>query len=104
MATCFLQVAIEEVEHILGQVRAHVLCSPKDVSAVRTMAGGSVANTVRGLSMGFGLTTGIIAACGDDEQGRLFATNMSFSGVRTSRMRMKKGSTGQVNFSSLGTH
>ncbi|KAG2245451.1 hypothetical protein Bca52824_092685 [Brassica carinata] len=40
------------------------------------MAGGSVANTVRGLSVGFGVTTGIIGAYGDDEQGQLFVSNM----------------------------
>lgn len=59
------------------------------------MAGGSVANTIRGLSSGFGISTGIIGACGDDEQGQLFVNNMSSNGVDLSRLRKKKGHTAQ---------
>ncbi|PNY09080.1 pfkB family carbohydrate kinase [Trifolium pratense] len=60
------------------------------------MAGGSVANTIRGLSSGFGISSGIIGACGDDEQGQLFVNNMSSNGVDLSRLRKKKGHTAQV--------
>ena len=37
-------------------------------SHIKTLAGGSVANTIRGLSNGFGISSGIIGACGDDEK------------------------------------
>lgn len=92
------QVAFEELEHILKEVKTHILSSPNDPSPVRTIAGGSVANTIRGLSVGFGINCGIIGAHGDDEQGRLFVNNMSFNGINLSRLRMKKGPTGQVRF------
>ncbi|KAK9269887.1 hypothetical protein L1049_025460 [Liquidambar formosana] len=88
-------VAIEELEHILSEVKTHILSSPDEPSPIRTMAGGSVANTIRGLTAGFGITCGIIGAYGDDEQGRLFVSNMSFNGVDLSRLRMKKGPTAQ---------
>lgn len=63
---------------------------------MKTLAGGSVANTIRGLSSGFGISSGIIGACGDDEQGQLFVNNMSSNGVDLSRLRKKKGHTAQV--------
>lgn len=91
-----IPVAFEELEHILGEVKTHVLSSGEEAcSPVKTMAGGSVANTIRGLSSGFGVSCGIIGACGDDEQGELFVTNMTCRGVNLSRMRMKKGPTAQ---------
>ncbi|GAV65663.1 PfkB domain-containing protein, partial [Cephalotus follicularis] len=90
-----IPVAIQELEHILHEVEAHILSSPDEPSSMKTNAGGSVANTIRGLTTGFGLTCGIIGACGDDEQGRLFVSNMSYSGVDLSRLRMKKGPTAQ---------
>lgn len=62
---------------------------------MKTIAGGSVANTIRGLSAGFGVSCGIIGACGDDEQGHLFVTNMTSHAVNLSRLRMKKGPTAQ---------
>jgi sugar/nucleoside kinase (ribokinase family) len=69
---------------------------------MKTLAGGSVANTIRGLSSGFGISSGIIGACGDDEQGQLFVNNMSSNGVDLSRLRKKKGHTAQVVI--LSTH
>jgi sugar/nucleoside kinase (ribokinase family) len=77
-------------------VKAHKFASPDELSPMKTMAGGSVANTIRGLSAGFGVSCGIIGACGDDEQGKLFVSNMSFSRVNLSRLRMKQGHTAQV--------
>ncbi|KAI3992221.1 hypothetical protein MKX01_021629 [Papaver californicum] len=88
-------VGIGELEHILSEVKTHIIPSLEDSSPVRTMAGGSVANTIRGLSVGFGITSGIIGACGDDEEGSLFVSNMSSSGVNLSRLRMMKGPTAQ---------
>ncbi|KAH8515280.1 hypothetical protein H0E87_003935 [Populus deltoides] len=90
-----MPVAIEELEHILKEVKAHKLASPDEPSPMKTMAGGSVANTIRGLSAGFGVSCGIIGACGNDEQGKLFVSNMSFNGVNLSRLRMKQGHTAQ---------
>ena len=77
-------------------MKAHKLASPDELSPMKTMAGGSVANTIRGLSVGFGVSCGIIGACGDDEQGKLFVSNMNFSRVNLSRLRMKRGHTAQV--------
>ncbi|XP_028773969.1 uncharacterized protein LOC114731011 [Neltuma alba] len=90
-----IPVAIEELECILKEVKTHILPSPDDPSPIKTMAGGSVANTIRGLSSGFGISSGIIGAYGDDEQGQLFVNNMSFNGVSISRLRKKKGHTAQ---------
>lgn len=88
-------VEIEELEHILSEVKTHMLSSTIDPTSSKTIAGGSVANTIRGLSSGFGLSCGIIGACGDDEQGKLFVRNMSSYGVNLSRLRRKKESTAQ---------
>ncbi|KAL0432409.1 UNVERIFIED_CONTAM: 5-dehydro-2-deoxygluconokinase [Sesamum latifolium] len=60
-----------------------------------TLLGGSVANTIRGLAAGFGVTCGIIGACGDDDQGCLFVDNMSSYKVNLSRLRLKSGQTAQ---------
>lgn len=78
-------------------MNTHILPSIDDLSPIRTIAGGSVANTIRGLVAGFGVSSGIIGACGDDDEGHLFVHNMSYSGVDLSRLRMKKGLTSQVN-------
>ncbi|RZR73387.1 hypothetical protein BHM03_00023358 [Ensete ventricosum] len=88
-------VAAEDLDHILSEVKAHILPFPNEIPPIIAIAGGSVANTIRGMAAGFGVSSGIIGACGDDEQGRLFINNMSFSGVDLSRLRMKNGSTGQ---------
>ncbi|KAJ4965930.1 hypothetical protein NE237_017779 [Protea cynaroides] len=88
-------VAIEELEHILNELKTHILPIPDDPSPIITIAGGSVANTIRGLTVGFQITSGIIGAFADDEQGRLFVQNMSSNGVNLSRMRSKNGPTAQ---------
>ncbi|XP_039069961.1 uncharacterized sugar kinase slr0537-like [Hibiscus syriacus] len=90
-----IPVAIEELEHILMELNRHTLASADGPCPIKTMAGGSVANTIRGLSSGFGVNCGMIGAYGDDEQGQLFASNMNISGVNTSRLRKKKGTTAQ---------
>ncbi|XP_011083662.1 uncharacterized protein LOC105166123 [Sesamum indicum] len=88
-------VAAEELKFVLGEVNAHTIASPETTSSLKTIAGGSVANTIRGLAAGFGITCGIIGACGDDDQGSLFIDNMSFYKVDLSRLRLKNGSTAQ---------
>ncbi|KAA0065219.1 putative sugar kinase [Cucumis melo var. makuwa] len=91
-----MPVGMEELESILREVKSYILSSPDDLTTpVKTIAGGSVANTIRGLSAGFGVSCGIIGACGDDEQGKLFVSNMSSHGVNLSRLRMIKGPTAQ---------
>ncbi|KAJ7966778.1 Carbohydrate kinase [Quillaja saponaria] len=90
-----IPVAIEELEHILSKMKTQILASPDGPSPIKTIAGGSVANTIRGLSAGFGISSGIIGAFGDDVQGQLFVSNMSFSGVNLSRLRKRKGHTAQ---------
>lgn len=82
----------------MSEVKTHMLSSPEEPSPMRTMAGGSVTNTIRGLSVGFGVSCGLVGAYGDNQQGQFFVSNMSFSGVNISRLRMKKGPTGQVIF------
>lgn len=84
-----IPVQIEELESILREVKS------KSHDDIKTLAGGSVANTIRGLSRGFGISTGIIGAYGDDHQGQLFLANMTFNSVDLSRLRQKKGHTAQ---------
>ncbi|CAH1428973.1 unnamed protein product [Lactuca virosa] len=88
-------VAAEELKDLLKEVNTHISSSPNDLSPVKTIAGGSVTNTIRGLAAGFGISCGVIGACGDDEQGALFLKNMSFYGVNISRLRVKDEHTGQ---------
>ncbi|KAJ4701967.1 Carbohydrate kinase [Melia azedarach] len=88
-------VEIEDLERILSEVKTHVLSAPDEPSPIKTIAGGSVTNTIRGLSVGFGVSCGLIGAYADDQQGQLFVSNMCFSGVNVSRLRMKRGPTGQ---------
>ncbi|KAK7321765.1 hypothetical protein VNO77_32686 [Canavalia gladiata] len=92
-----IPVALGELEYILREVKTHVLtCFDDDSSSpVKTMAGGSVANTIRGLSSGFGISGGIIGAYGDDEQGHLFLHNMKLNRVHISTLRKKKGHSAQ---------
>ncbi|XP_071693829.1 uncharacterized protein [Rutidosis leptorrhynchoides] len=59
------------------------------------IAGGSVTNTIRGLAAGFGMTCGVIGACGDDDEGALFVKSTSFYGVNISRLRGKDEHTAQ---------
>ncbi|XP_022996682.1 uncharacterized protein LOC111491853 isoform X2 [Cucurbita maxima] len=92
-----MPVGMEELENILREVKSYIRSSPDDLTPVKTIAGGSVANTIRGLSAGFGVSCGIIGAYGDDEQGKLFVSNMGSNGVNLSRLRMIKGSTAQGN-------
>ncbi|XP_027354062.1 uncharacterized protein LOC113864492 [Abrus precatorius] len=87
-----IPVGIDELKDILREVKSK---SPDARSSMKTLAGGSVANTIRGLSSGFGISSGIIGAYGDDEQGQLFVNNMTFNGVNLSRLRKKKGHTAQ---------
>lgn len=88
-------VAVEELKHILNELNAHILPSTDNESLLKTIAGGSVANTIRGLAAGFGISCGIIGACGDDEEGKLFMSNMGFYKVDISRLRLKNGTTAQ---------
>ena len=81
-------------------MKTHSLSSQDESSPLKTLAGGSVANTIRGLSSGFGVSCGILGAVGEDEQGKLFVSNMSSCGVNLSRMKMKEGPTAQVSFTS----
>ncbi|KAE8709874.1 rho-N domain-containing protein 1 [Hibiscus syriacus] len=50
-------------------MKRHILASADEPSPMKTMAGGSVANTFRGLSFGFGVNGGMFGAYGDDKQG-----------------------------------
>ncbi|GAA0141090.1 carbohydrate kinase [Lithospermum erythrorhizon] len=88
-------VAVEELNHIVCELNKHILASPDDSLPSKTIAGGSIANTIRGLAAGFGITTGMIGACGNDEQGSLFMSNMTSNKVNLSRLRLKNGSTAQ---------
>lgn len=85
----------------MDEVNAHIVASPETASPLKTIAGGSVANTIRGLAAGFGVTCGIIGACGDDEQGRLFIDNMNLYNVDIARLRLKIGPTAQVSIALL---
>ncbi|GFP88300.1 hypothetical protein PHJA_000973700 [Phtheirospermum japonicum] len=88
-------VAIDELNFILNEIHTHNDVSPKNVSPLKTIESGSVDNTTRGLAGGFGISCGIIGACGDDDQGSLFIDNMGFYKVDLSRLRLKNGPTTQ---------
>lgn len=75
----------------------HITPSEDDPSTFKTLGGGSVANTIRGLSACFGISSGLVGACGDDEQGKLFIHNMNSKDVDLSRLRTKKEATAQVS-------
>nr|GMD39194.1 uncharacterized sugar kinase slr0537-like [Ipomoea batatas] len=92
---CQLKVATEELKHILDKVNAYILPTTENPSPLKTIAGGSVANTIRGLAAGFGIQCGIIGAYGNDQQGKLFVSNMSSYKVDISRLRLKNGHTAQ---------
>ncbi|KAJ7568339.1 hypothetical protein O6H91_01G028200 [Diphasiastrum complanatum] len=90
-----MRVTSHELDRILAEVNLHVIQSPAGGNAIRRLAGGSVANTIRGLAGGLGVNCAIVGTRGDDEQGAMFATNMQHSKVDLSRLRVKAGPTGQ---------
>ena len=65
-----------------------------DVS-VSTKAGGSAANTARGLSRGFGVKAGLLGSVGDDEWGSVFKDAMRAARVDVSNLSEKPGATGR---------
>ncbi|KAL8153942.1 hypothetical protein V2J09_011702 [Rumex salicifolius] len=90
-----IPVTREDLEPILKELRTHMMSNTDEACQVKTIAGGSVANTIRGLTVGFGVRSGLIGAYGDDEEGHFFVNGMSSSGVNLSRLRLKKGPTTQ---------
>ena len=62
---------------------------------VVTKAGGSAANTARGLSRGFGVRAGLLGAVGDDQWGNLFKQAMRDARVDVSNLSEKPGATGR---------
>jgi sugar/nucleoside kinase (ribokinase family) len=87
-----MRVTAEELDHILAEVNTHMLpVVSSSSSAVRTLAGGSVANTIRGLAGGLGIRTSLVGVRGDDERGQMFAANMKMAGVDLSRLREVRG-------------
>ena len=86
---------VNELEHILAEVNIYMIPTSGELSPIRTMADGSVVNTIRGLAAGFGVSCNIVGSCGDDEQGQMFLTNMKMSGVSLPQLRIKTGLTGQ---------
>lgn len=59
------------------------------VGEFTTKAGGSAANTARGLAAGFDVKVGLMGAVGQDEWGGLFVNSMRRSGVNTSLLTVK---------------
>ncbi|EFJ30447.1 hypothetical protein SELMODRAFT_169827 [Selaginella moellendorffii] len=90
-----IRVTATELEDILAQVNKHVLPNGDFSSPIRTLAGGSVANTLRGLAGGLGVRCKMVGARGNDEQGKMFATSMRSFQVDLSCLRVKSGPTGQ---------
>ena len=64
-------------------------------------AGGSAANTTRGLA-GFGVRTQLLGARGFDEWGTLFTSSMKRAGVDVSRLEVKPGPTARSCILSCG--
>ena len=86
-----MRVTEAELEHILREVNSHFL----NGQGVKTLAGGSVANTIRGLSQGLGVATALVGVRGIDDRGEMFADNMAHAGVDLSRLRAIPGRTAQ---------
>ncbi|CAM6092177.1 unnamed protein product [Calypogeia fissa] len=89
-----LRVTEEEVSRILKEVQLHILPTSGS-DAVKVLAGGSVANTIRGLAGGLKIPCSIVGARGDDELGRMFVSNLKQSGVNLNHLRATSGNTGQ---------
>jgi hypothetical protein len=62
-----------------------------NVGEFSTKAGGSAANTARGLAAGFDIRTSLISAVGKDEWGALFTSSMHRAGVDTSGTIVREG-------------
>lgn len=92
-----MRVTEEELDHILREVNSHFLMSASGVAeqGVKTLAGGSVANTIRGLAHGLGVSTALVGVRGVDDRGQMFAENMAHAGVDLSRLRAVPGLTAQ---------
>ncbi|CAL8468805.1 g8346 [Coccomyxa elongata] len=60
-----------------------------------TKAGGSAANTTKGLASGWGVQCQLVGARGQDEQGAIFVSSLKRSSVDVSKLRVGKGSTGR---------
>ncbi|XP_024403161.1 uncharacterized protein [Physcomitrium patens] len=92
-----MRVTEEELDHILREVNSHFLMSANGVveQGVKTLAGGSVANTIRGLAHGLGVKTALVGVRGTDDRGEMFAENMAHAGVDLSRLRAVPGLTAQ---------
>lgn len=89
------RVTAKELEEILAEVNLHTLPPSGEAVAICTLAGGSVANMIRGLAEGFHVFAAIVGTRGDDEQGQMFHDSMKMSGVHLDCLRVKKGPTGQ---------
>ena len=79
-----------------GETGGSVRVGPDDlqrllmrVGEFTTKAGGSAANTARGLAHGFDVRTALLGAVGQDEWGKLFVSSMKRSGVDTSLLEVK---------------
>eukprot|EP00803_Ostreobium_quekettii_P005356 evm.model.scf_604.4 EVM.evm.TU.scf_604.4 scf_604:38992-47721(+) len=77
-------VPVEELRQILAQV-----------GEFHSKAGGSAANTARGLAAGFGVRCHLVGARGQDEWGVMFASSLKRALVNTDKLRVEKGSTGR---------
>ncbi|KAG6546370.1 hypothetical protein Mapa_012411 [Marchantia paleacea] len=89
-----LRVTEEEVVRILEEVKEHTIPTPGS-EVIKVLAGGSVANTIRGLSGGLKVPCSIVGARGDDDLGQMFQQNLEQAGVDLSSLRVSSGSTGQ---------
>ncbi|KAL3676064.1 hypothetical protein R1sor_026012 [Riccia sorocarpa] len=89
-----LRVTEEEVLTILEKVKERATRT-HGAEVIKKLAGGSVANTIRGLSGGLKIPCSIVGARGDDNLGRMFQENLEQAGVDLSGLRVTSGSTGQ---------
>ena len=84
------------LKSIPGEVGGSTRIDPDELQRIlmqvgefSTKAGGSAANTARGLAHGFDVSTGLIGAVGGDEWGGLFVNSMKRSGVDTKYLTVK---------------
>ena len=88
-------VSHEELAQLAGEAGGSVRVELPELERIlraappsTTAAGGSAANTLRGLAAGFAVKCGVVGAVGGDEWGQRFRASLEVAGVDTSRLQV----------------
>jgi sugar/nucleoside kinase (ribokinase family) len=92
---CPPAVDFEQLRELAGEAGGSLRVSLSDLERLlaaappaATSAGGSAANTLRGLAAGFAVPCGVVGAVGGDDWGRSFAASLEAAGVSTSLLQV----------------